>query len=69
MSNTVTKRGIILLPHGQITVLAERCGVSTVTATKYLRGVLPTWSRMYAQQEKVRQYALENCGGTYSKNI
>lgn len=69
MSNTVTKRGIILLPHGQLTVLAEHCGVSTVTATKYLRGMLPTWSKKYAQQEEVRRYAIENCGGTLSKNI
>lgn len=65
---SVTRQGIILLPHGQLAVLAERCGISVVTASKYLRGVLPTWSKQYAKQEEVRQYALKECGGSLCKN-
>jgi|GEM_PF-4515247 len=67
MSARTTESGVIILPHGQLDVLAERCGISTVTARKYLRGGMPRWSKQFAKQEEVRKYALKECGGSISK--
>lgn len=58
----------IILPFGQISKLAELTGVGEATCSKYLRLLYdPTNAEVSERAEKVRQTAVEQCGGVYAQ--